>query len=176
MICIHYIRCHQPFQDNFPYRSYCLPEHLVLMEIFFSGSQSAPDMSFRLVDIQNLSCLLRQRRIHLHQPLRHVLMYCAFRDAERLRCLPHCGVVVDDIARYPNSSFFNIVFQRKTPQDTFLQCMKVSEGLCPDYVHLFILFIFLRIACQYILSFNTLITVTVVPLTIKKIKYVLHGL
>ena len=78
MICIHYIRCHQPFQDNFPYRSYCLPEHLVLMEIFFSGSQSAPDMSFRLVDIQHLSCLFRQRRIHLHQPLRHVLMYCSY--------------------------------------------------------------------------------------------------
>ena len=56
-------------------------------------------------------------------------MYRALRDAERFRCLPHRGVVVDDIARYPNSSFFNIVFQRKTPQDTFLQCMKVSEGL-----------------------------------------------
>ena len=39
------------------------------------------------------------------------------------------GIVVNDIARYPYSSFFNIVFQRKTPQDTFLQCMKVSEGL-----------------------------------------------
>jgi hypothetical protein len=37
--------------------------------------------------------------------------------------------VVDDIVGYPYSSFFNIVFQRKTPQDTFLQCMKVSEGL-----------------------------------------------
>ena len=146
------------------------------MEIFFSGSQSAPDMSFRLVDIQNLSCLLRQRRIHLNQPLRHILMYRAFRDAECFRCLPHRGVVVDDIIGYPNSSFFNIVFQRKTPQDTFLQCMKVSEGLCPDYLYLFILFIFRRIACQYIRSFNTLITVTVVPLTIKKIKYVLYGL
>lgn len=56
-------------------------------------------------------------------------MYCAFRDAERLRCLSDRGVVVDDIACYPYSTFFNIVFQRKTPQDTFLQCMKVSEGL-----------------------------------------------
>ena len=57
-------------------------------------------------------------------------MYRAFADTERFRCLPHRGVVVDDIARYPYSSFFNIVFQKKTPQDTFLQCMKVSEGLC----------------------------------------------
>lgn len=57
-------------------------------------------------------------------------MYRAFADAEGLGSLPHRGVVVDDIARYPYSSFFNIVFQRKTPQDTFLQCMKVSEGLC----------------------------------------------
>lgn len=103
-------------------------------------------------------------------------MYCAFRDTKCFRCLPHCGIMVDDIVGYPNSSFFNIVFQRKTPQDTFLQCMKVSEGLCPDYLYLFILFIFRRIACQYIRSFNTLITVTVVPLTIKKIKYVLYGL
>ena len=100
-------------------------------------------------------------------------MYRAFADAEGLGSLPHRGVVVDDIVGYPYSSFFNIVFQRKTPQDTFLQCMKVSEGLCPNYVYLFILFIFLRIACQYILSFSTLITVTVVPSTTKKIKYVL---
>lgn len=56
-------------------------------------------------------------------------MYCAFANAEGLGSLPHRGIVVDDIACYPNSSFFNIVFQRKTPQDTFLQCMKVSEGL-----------------------------------------------
>ena len=56
-------------------------------------------------------------------------MYRAFADAEGLGSLPHRGVVVDDIVGYPYSSFFNIVFQRKTPQDTFLQCMKVSEGL-----------------------------------------------
>jgi len=56
-------------------------------------------------------------------------MYRAFADAEGLRGLPHRGIVLDDIARYLYSSFFNIVFQRKTPQDTFLQCMKVSEGL-----------------------------------------------
>ena len=57
-------------------------------------------------------------------------MYRAFADAEGLGSLPHRGVVVDDIVGYPYSSFFNIVFQRKTPQDTFLQFMKVSEGLC----------------------------------------------
>ena len=56
-------------------------------------------------------------------------MYRAFADAEGLGSLPHRGVVVDDIVGYPYSSFFNIVFQRKTPQDTFLQFMKVSEGL-----------------------------------------------
>jgi len=140
----------------------CLIEYLVLVQILLSGSQSAADMTLGFIHIQYLPRLLRQRRIHLHQSLRHVLMYRAFADAEGLGSLPHRGVV-----------FFNIVFQRKTPQDTFLQCMKVSEGLCPDYVYLFILFIFLRIACQYILSFNTLITVTVVPSTTKKIKYVL---
>ena len=145
----------------------------MLVQIFLSGSQSAADVPLGFIDIQHLPRLLRQCRIYLRQPLCYVLMYCAFRDTERLRCLPYRGVVVNDIACYPYSPFFNIVFQRKTPQDTFLQCMKVSEGLCPDYVYLFILFIFLRIACQYILSFNTLITVTVVPSTTKKIKYVL---
>ena len=61
-------------------------------------------------------------------------MYRAFADAEGLGSLPHRGVVVDDIVGYPYSSFFNIVFQRKTPQDTFLQYMKVSEGLCIEIV------------------------------------------
>ena len=41
-------------------------------------------------------------------------MYGTFRDAERLGGLTHRGVVVDDIVGYPYSSFFNIVFQRKT--------------------------------------------------------------
>ena len=105
----------------------CLIEYLVLVQILLSGSQSAADMTLGFIHIQYLPRLLRQRRIHLGQPLRHILMYRAFADAEGLGSLPHRGVVVDDIARYPYSSFFNIVFQRKTPQDTFLQCMKVSE-------------------------------------------------
>ena len=110
----------------------CLIEYLVLVQILLSGSQSAADMTLGFIHIQYLPRLLCQRRIHLGQPLRHVLMYRAFADAEGLGSLPHRGVVVDDIVGYPYSSFFNIVFQRKTPQDTFLQCMKVSEGLCPD--------------------------------------------
>ena len=99
------------------------------MQILLSGSQSTADMTLGFIHIQYLPRLLRQCRIHLGQPLRHVLMYRALRDAERFRGLPHRGVVIDDIVGYPYSSFFNIVFQRKTPQDTFLQCMKVSEGL-----------------------------------------------
>ncbi len=101
----------------------------MLVQIFLSGSQSAADVPLGFIDIQHLPRLLRQCRIHLRQPLCYVLMYRAFRDAEGFRCLPHCCIVVDDIVGYPYSSFFNIVFQRKTPQDTFLQCMKVSEGL-----------------------------------------------
>ena len=107
----------------------CLIEYLVLVQILLSGSQSAADMTLGFIHIQYLPRLLRQRRIHLGQPLRHVLMYRALTNAEGLGSLPHRGVVVDDIVGYPYSSFFNIVFQRKTPQDTFLQCMKVSEGL-----------------------------------------------
>ena len=121
--------CALEFKISSQHRMICLIEYLVLVQILLSGSQSAPDMSFRLVDIQHLPRLFRQRRIHLRQPLRHILMYRAFADAEGLGSLPHRGVVVDDIVGYPYSSFFNIVFQRKTPQDTFLQCMKVSEGL-----------------------------------------------
>ena len=108
----------------------CLIEYLVLVQILLSGSQSAADMTLGFIHIQYLPRLLCQRRIHLGQPLRHVLMYRAFANAEGLGSLPHRGVVVDDIVGYPYSSFFNIVFQRKTPQDTFLQFMKVSEGLC----------------------------------------------
>ena len=99
------------------------------MQILLSGSQSAADVALGFIHIQYLSRLLRQRRIHLDQAFCYILMYRAFADAEGLRGLPHRGVMVDDIVGYPYSSFFNIVFQRKTPQDTFLQCMKVSEGL-----------------------------------------------
>ena len=107
----------------------CLVEHLMLVQIFLSGSQSAANVPLGFIDIQHLPRLLRQCRIHLCQPLRHVLVHRAFADTEGFRRLTHRGVVVDDIIGYPYSSFFNIVFQRKAPQDTFLQCMKVAEGL-----------------------------------------------
>ena len=56
----------------------CLIEYLVLVQILLSGSQSAADMTLGFIHIQYLPRLLRQRRIHLGQPLRHVLMYRAF--------------------------------------------------------------------------------------------------
>ena len=108
---------------------FCLVEYLVLVQVLLPSGQSATDMTLGLIDIQHFSSLLRQGWIDLGKSLRDVLMYCALTDAECLRRLPHCGVVLDDIVGYSYSSFFNIVFQRKTPQDTFLQCMKVSEGL-----------------------------------------------
>ena len=50
-------------------------EHLMLMQIFLSGSQSATDMPLGFIDIQHLPGLLRQCRIHLDKALRHILMY-----------------------------------------------------------------------------------------------------
>ena len=56
-------------------------------------------------------------------------MYRALADAEGLRCLPHCGIMVDDIVSNGDRSFLNIILQEVTPQNTFLHCMKYSEGL-----------------------------------------------
>ena len=46
-----------------------------------------------------------------------------------LRRLPHRSIVLNNIVGNLDCTFLNIIFQKGTPQNTFLHCMKYSEGL-----------------------------------------------
>ena len=108
------------------------------MSVFFPRRQPAPDMPLGLIDVQNLPRLPGKRRIDLHETVCDILMYSALRHPERLGGLPHSGIGLNDIIRNADSTLFNVILQKNTPQESFLQCMKVSEELCPDCIYLFI--------------------------------------
>ena len=56
-------------------------------------------------------------------------MYRTLTNPKLLRRLPHRGIVLNNIVGNVHCTLFNIVLQEKTPQNTFLHCMKYSEGL-----------------------------------------------
>ena len=58
-----------------------------------------------------------------------IFMYRRLRNSKLLRCLPHRGITVDDIACDRHRPLFNIFFHRVTPAIHFLQCMKKTEWL-----------------------------------------------
>ena len=98
--------------------------------VFLPCSHSAPDVAFGLVQIQDHSGLSSKRWIDGDKSLRAVLMDCALAYPKPFCSLTHCSVVIYNVIGNGYSPFFNIIFQRKTPQNTFVQSMKVSEGLC----------------------------------------------
>ena len=100
--------------------------HSCHMSVFFPRRQPAPDMSLGLIDVQNLPRLLGERWIDLHKPVCDILMYSAFRHPKCLGCLPHSGIGFNDIIRNADSTLFNVILQKNTPQESFLQCMKDS--------------------------------------------------
>ena len=72
---------------------------------------------------------LCQRRIDLHQSLCYILMYRTLTDPKLFRSLPYCRIVFNNIVGNIDCAFLDIIFQRKSPQNTFLHCMKCSKGL-----------------------------------------------
>ena len=67
------------------------------MLVFALCRHAAADVALRLVDGQHVAHLLVQAEVHVAQPLRHVLMYRGFADAELLRGAPDRRLVPHDI-------------------------------------------------------------------------------
>ena len=56
-------------------------------------------------------------------------MYCGLWNSKLFRRLPHRGIVLNNIIGNVHRTLFDIIFQKETPQNTFLHCMKWFEGL-----------------------------------------------
>ena len=108
-------------------KGFCL---MVQMLIFFFRSHPAPDMSFLLIYIQHLSGIPCQRWIDLLQSFRDILMYRTLTNAESPSRLPYRGIVFNNIISNIDCSLLDIIFQRKSPQNAFLHCMKYFYRLC----------------------------------------------
>lgn len=62
-------------------------------------------------------------------PFCYYHMYRTLRYSECLSRLPHRGIAVDDIVSDADGTLLNIILQKNTPQESFLQCMKDSRGV-----------------------------------------------
>ena len=117
------------FQLYLPETSFHFSLFMLHVLIFFLRCHPAPDVTLRFVHVQYLSCFLCQRRIDLHQSLRYVLMYRTLTDPKLFRRLPYRRIVFNNIVGNIDCAFLDIIFQRKSPQNTFLHCMKYFEGI-----------------------------------------------
>ena len=54
----------------------------------------------------------------------YLRMYCRLRNPKLFRSLPYCRVIFNNIISNIDCSFFDIIFQRNTPRNTFLHCMR----------------------------------------------------
>ena len=79
--------------------------------------------------IEYLSRFLCKCRINLHQSICNIFMHRRFANPKLLRRLPNGSIVINNIISNIDCSFLNIILQKKTPQNTFLHCMKCPEGL-----------------------------------------------
>ena len=83
----------------------------MLMRIFFFCCQPTTNMAFRLVDINNFTCLRCKCRIYLNKTFCNIFMYCALADSKVLGSLSHRCIMFNHIICYFNGTFFNISFQ-----------------------------------------------------------------
>ena len=87
----------------------------MLMQILFPCRHPAPDVTLRLVGVEDFACLTGKRRIDLEKAFRDVLMYRTLADPELLRCLPHSRTVFYNIICNLHGSLLNIIFQKNPP-------------------------------------------------------------
>ena len=56
-------------------------------------------------------------------------MYGGLANSELLGGLSDCGIVIDNIIGDADSTLFDIILQKKSPQSAFLQFMRGFKGL-----------------------------------------------
>lgn len=91
-----------------------------LMQILLFGCKSPTNVSFRLVHIQNFSCLACKGWINLDKTFCNVFMYRTFTNSKFFRCLPYCCIFLDYIISNINCPFFYVSLQRNPSYIVFL--------------------------------------------------------
>ena len=86
---------------------------IFMMQIFFSGSQTAADMPLRLVHLQNGADRFGQLGINMLHSVGNVLMHGGFGDPEFLRRFPHGGIGGNHKLCNLDRPFFDICLQTK---------------------------------------------------------------
>ena len=84
---------------------------LCIFAVFFSGSQTAPDVTFLLVQIQQFSDLPIQGWVGLGQPFCQVLVHGGFGDPEALCSGTNCGTMLNHVNSQPTGSLLDGIIQ-----------------------------------------------------------------
>lgn len=92
--------------------------------VFFPRSKSAPDMPFRLIDIQHFPGFPGQSRIDLYETFGYVFMYRTLTDPELLRSLSDRSIFFNNIIGDFHRPLFYVAFQENSLIHAFLHCMR----------------------------------------------------
>ncbi len=85
-------------------------------------------MALFFIDIQHLSYLQIQSRIHIFQSVRHIHVHGRLADSEFLCSRTDGCLVFDDIFTELNGSFFDNSFQNKTPLPFVCRCYFTADN------------------------------------------------
>lgn len=111
------------------------------VQIFFSCSQSASDMPFRFISVQDFSCFLCKRRVDRQKTVCYIFMYRALAHPKLFCCLSHRCFMFNDIICNLYRPLFDVIFHIKNPCIVcFLQSMQGFFNVCLirfSYSHIF---------------------------------------
>lgn len=108
----------------------------MLMQIFFSRSHPAPDVTLRLVCVEDFAGLAGKGGVDLEEALGDVLMYRTLADPKLLRRLPHSRVIFNYIYSNLHGSLLNIIFQKNPPANIVFTMYAGVFEVIPTYSRL----------------------------------------
>lgn len=103
----------------------------MLMQIFFSRSHPAPDVTLRLVCVEDFAGLAGKGGVDLEEAFGDVLMYRTLADPKLLRRLPHSRVILYNIISNLHGSFLNIIFQKNPPANILFTMYAENRKVMP---------------------------------------------
>ena len=108
----------------------------MLVKIFLSRCHPAPDVTLRLVCVEDFAGLAGKGGVDLEEAFGDVLMYRTLADPKLLRRLPHSRVILNYIYSNLHGSLLNIIFQKNPPANIVFTMYAGVFEVIPTYSRL----------------------------------------
>ena len=108
----------------------------MLVKIFLSRCHPAPDVTLRLVCVEDFAGLAGKGGVDLEEAFGDILMYRTLTDPKLFRSLPHSRVILYNIISNLHGSFLNIIFQKNPPANIVFTMYAGVFEVIPTYSRL----------------------------------------